>query len=445
MTLKIKLLFLILGSAFTSLGQDSLSVEQAVAIALKNNFDVLIGQKQIEIAEKNNKWSEAGLYPTVTIQVGQNNIIQDNTNNPFTFTPGVILNQNFSPTIGANVNLFSGFAVKINKQRLEQLQAQSEGNYMVVIESLISDVMRTYYSALLQKERMTLFKNIMGNAQRRLKYAEIKNQYGGNNTLELMQLKNQYLTDSTNYLLQELSYNNSLRNLVLLMNNDDKEDASLPVLSGTLDAPLAAIDEQNAKRELASNNQNLKNQFIGIELQKTNTEFQRSFLYPTLGLSLGVSPSFGRFTQLSGGNPNGPSSINVPSLSYSGNLNLRYNVFNNWKAQRAVQVAKIQEEIAMYNLEKLKKSLSTNLTNQLNLYAIRSSLVNVSTENLNYATQAYDLAQKRFELGSINSIDLLVFQANYQNTLLQQYENLYNRLDTYLEIYRMTGKLQMGE
>ena len=80
------------------------------------------------------------------------------------------------------MNLFSGFAVRINKERLEQMQEQSEGNYMVVIETLVADIMRTYYGALLQKERQDLFKSIMSNSQRRLNYAEIKNKYSGNNT-----------------------------------------------------------------------------------------------------------------------------------------------------------------------------------------------------------------------------------------------------------------------
>ena len=124
---------------------------------------------------------------------------------------------------------------------------------------------------------------------------------------------------------------------------------------------------------------------------------------------------------------------------------MRYNIYNNWKEQRAVQVAKIQEEIGAFNLEKMKKALQMNLTNLMNLYQIRTSLVLVSEENLEYATKAYDLAQKRFDLEFINSIDLLVFQTNYQNTLLQHYENLYNRLDTYIEIYKLTGKLQIGE
>jgi outer membrane protein TolC len=132
----------------------TLSAKDAVFISLKNNYAVQISAAQQRIAEKNNTWSEAGLYPTVALNVGANTTIQDNTKNPFTFTPGVILSTNLSPNLSLNMNLFSGMAVRISKQRLEQLESQSKGNAFAVIESTILDVLKTYYQALAQKEKL---------------------------------------------------------------------------------------------------------------------------------------------------------------------------------------------------------------------------------------------------------------------------------------------------
>lgn len=428
--------------SFQGFGQEGLTAQKAVFNALENNYDILVSQKSEEIATKNNAWSEAGLFPTVSIQVGQNNVIQDNSKNPFTFTPGVILNQGFNPALVANMNLFSGFQVRMSKKRLEQLEEQSKGNTAVVVEGLIQDVLKTYYSALLQKERRDLFGKVLEYSSKRLKYAEIKNKYSVSNSLELLQLKNQRLTDSTNFILQKLNYENSLRNLILLMNNsEDSTFNTLPELTDNLDFVLGLIDEDKALSQVHENNQNLKNQYLGLELQNTNIEFQKSFLYPSLSLQLNAAPSYGRLKQLSGGQPGQPTTFNTQTIAYSGNFSLRYNLYNNWKTKRAVEVARIQTDITSLNIDKLKNTLTATLQNQLSLYAIRSELVNVSRENLNYATEAYELAQKRFDLGSINSIDLIAFQNSYQNTLLQHYENLFNRIDTYLEVYKLTGNL----
>lgn len=424
--------------------KDSLSAQQAVFKALESNFDIQIGKLQEEIAQKRNSWSEAGLFPTVTLQVGQNNLIQDNTNNPFTFTKGVILNQGISPALVVNANLFSGFQVKMSKRQLEQIELQTNGNSIVILENVIRDVLKTYYLAVLQKERALFFQQLLNFSRKRLRYNEIKNDYSRSNSLELLQMKNQYLNDSTNYLLQQLSYQNSIRNLKVLMNRQESDSVGeLPELTDNLEMVTKILNLDELEKRMLSENQNLKNQYVNLQLQEANLNFQRSFLYPTLGFQMLVNPAYSRFEQLSGGSPNQPNSLNTQVLQYSGNFTLRYSVYNNWKTKRAVEVAKIQTEIGTLNFEKLKNSLQTNLRNLFALYEIRSQLLNVSRENIDYAEKALDLGQKRFEIGSMNSIDLQVLQNNYQNTKLQHLENLFNHLDTYIDLYQISGNLRL--
>ena len=92
-----------------------------------------------------------------------------------------------------------------------------------------------------------------------------------------MQFKNQYMTDSTNLLMQDISYDNSIRNLLLLMNDSTIVAEGLN-LTDKMDLTIMNVDFSKAEEEMYSNNQNLTNQYISLELQKTNTAFQRSFL-----------------------------------------------------------------------------------------------------------------------------------------------------------------------
>ena len=426
--------------AFSSYSQRDLSAKEAIAIALENNYQVQIAEKQTEISEINNTWGEAGAFPTVTLSVGQNNTIQDNRNNPFTFTPGIFLSQGISPNLSANWNIFSGFAVRISKQRLEQLEEQSANNAMAVIESSVQDVLKAYYAAQLQKERVDLFKKLFTISKERYQYFELKEQYSGSNSLELMQFKNQFLTDSSNLILQELSHKNALRNLTLLM-NDTTIVAEELNLTDNLNIESSAVDLNTAIEEMISNNNNLKNQYISVELQRTNTEFMRSFLYPTLSFQTGFNPSWSAFKEI-----NGTSGLEAQTntMTYYGNLNLRYTLFNNWKNKRAVEVSKINEEIAVLSAESMEKSLTITLRNLVELYEVRSQLVEISKQNLIYAEKTFELARNRFQVGTINSIDLATIQSNYQNTMIQHYENVFNRLDTFLEIYKMTGKIGLN-
>lgn len=403
-----------------------------------NNYDVQIAALQQDISEKNNSWGEAGAFPTVDLIVAQNNTIQDNRNNPFTFNPGIFLSQGISPTLAANWTIFSGFAVRMSKVRLEQLEAQSANNALAVMETTIQDVLTAYYTAKLHSSRVELLREVYNISKDRVGYYELKQEYSSGSSLELMQFKNQMLTDSSNLILQELSYKNSVRNLLLLM-NDTIMTAEEVNLTDAMDLGDVIIDSDVALEAMLSNNKNLKNQYINIELQQTATALQRSFLYPTLNLQAGMNPSWSQFNEWS----NNSLKLQTANVVYYGNLTLRYSIFNNWKNKRAVEVSKIQEQIAQISTESMEITLTNTLKNLLELYEVRNDLVSISEQNLEYARKSFELAEDRFSSGTINSIDLATIQSNYRNTLIQHYQNIYNRMETYLEIYRMTGQISL--
>ncbi|XOV67274.1 MAG: TolC family protein [Fluviicola sp.] len=429
-------IFICLLLSFGSWSQQELSVDDAVLRALKYNYDVQIADLQNVIGKKNNTWGEAGAFPTVDIVVGQNNSIQDNRNNPFTFTPGVILSQSINPSVNVNYNIFTGFAVRMSKIRLEQLQEQSANNALAVMETTIQDVLKAYYTAKLHDARTDMLREVYDISKDRVAYYELKQEYNGGNSLELMQFRNQMLTDSSNLILQKLSYTNSVRNLLLLM-NDTLTTPEDVVLVDPFDIGEVLIDSELALELMLENNSNLKNQYINVELQRTNTELQKSFLYPTLSFQLGANPSWNRFEEIQ----DNLLSAETQNLVYYGNFSLRYSLFNNWQNKRAVEVSRIQEEIAEVTTKSMEVTLTNTLKNLIELYEVRNQMVSISQQNLEYAKKSFELAEDRFERGSINSVDLATIQSNYRNTLIQHYENIYNRMDTYLEIYRMTGQL----
>jgi outer membrane protein TolC len=162
-------------------------------------------------------------------------------------------------------------------------------------------------------------------------------------------------------------------------------------------------------------------------------------LYPTLSFQAGFAPTESWLRNLQDENMKANTSV----INYSTGFNLRYNLFNNWKTKRAFEVAKIQDDIAKMNTESMWRSLSVSLTNLFDLFQMRDELVRVSAQNMQYAQKAWDLAQKRFENGTLTSVELLSFQNAYQNTILQHYDNLFNKLDTYLEIYKLTGGMSL--
>jgi outer membrane protein TolC len=411
----------------------NLSLKEAIDLALERNYQIQISERQIEIAERNNTWSEAGLFPTISLNATMNNVIQDNRNNPFTFTPGLIFQQSIQPSINLNWNVFSGFFVKMNKQRLDYLEQQSRGNALLIVENTVLEVIKVYYTAVLQKSKLILLKKLLGFSKERIERIEVKQQYGSSNSLELMQFKNQYLSDSINVLMQEMSYENSLRNLSLLLNF---ELDTLFNPTDPLDFNLPLVDYDVLRLSLYENNRNIQNQYINLSLAETNTKLQESFLYPVLAVQAGYQYSRSSFRDLES---DLNASFAVPN--YFAGATLRYNLYNNWKSKRAVEVAKVQEEIASMNIEDLKRNVKNNTETLIRMYDMRAKLIALSSENLQYAQKVYEMALERFNLGSINSFDLLNVRNQYVQTELTHLDNLYARVEAFYELYRLAGML----
>jgi len=430
--LKPFLLFIVLIFSGKLFAQD-LSLRQAIELALERNYQIQISDKQIEIALRNNSWSEAGAFPTVTLNASFNNIIQDNRNNPFTFTPGLILQQSLQPSLNLNWNAFSGFFVQMNKSRLEFLEQQSQGNAMLIIENTTLEVIKVYYTAVLQREKLRILNKILTYSRERISIFEVKQDYGSSNSLELMQFKNQYLSDSMNYLLQEISYDNALRNLSLLLNYE-LDSIFNPI--DPLNFVLPLVDYNALRQNVYTNNRNIQNQYINLSLAETNTKIQQSFLYPVVAVQAGYQYSRSSFRELES---DFNAAFAVPN--YFAGVTLRYNLYNNWQSKRAVEVARVQEQITQMNIEDLKRTVSNNAETLIRMYQMREKLITVSTENLTYAQKVYELAESRFAFGSLNSFDLLNVNNQYLQAELNHLDNLYARIETFYELYRLGGML----
>ena len=135
--------------SFALNAQDTLSIKNAIEIGLKNNFDILLTKKKVSIDSVFNTWGEAGRYPTINLNLTQNNTISDQSNNPTAFIIKNISNS-LDGGVGLNWTVFNGFSVRANKIKLEQLQAQSEGNDALLIENTIHGIVHSYYQIELQ-------------------------------------------------------------------------------------------------------------------------------------------------------------------------------------------------------------------------------------------------------------------------------------------------------
>lgn len=444
--------------------QETLTLERAMEIGLQNNYDVQIQKLEAEIASNNNAWGQAGRLPTVTLTTSStNSVIQRKPANPFAVA-GKNRSHSFPAQLDVQFILFDGFTVNFTKRRLEQLEQQGLGNATLAIESTIQSVIVSYMTVLLEAERVKVRKKVMDFSRERYYYVKLRKQLGGAITFDVLQEQNNYLTDSTNYLLQELNYKNAVRNLNVLLREPVNTTYTFTDALTFADEDYAVDDLRN---KMASSNTNLKNQYISQELQRTATLLALADRYPTLTLNMGATgskdilnamfnatgPNVTSTVGYVGGDPAQPVTNTAPSrvqvnqtndgYSYGayGNVGLRYTLFNGSQVNRAIENSRIREEIQAMTTERLKLSLENTLLATYDVYNLRRQLVQIARIKLEAAELNLSLANERYKNGALSAIDLRIVQEGYQNAALENFQAIFNALSSRVDLVRITGGL----
>ncbi|ALO15893.1 Outer membrane efflux protein BepC precursor [Salinivirga cyanobacteriivorans] len=420
--------FIWIGGSGPALGQEPLSFFNAISKTLENNYQIRIAQKDLEIAANNNTAGAAGMWPSITLSAAQNNRWTDQTKPQSSTT----LYNDISPSVNLNWMLFGGFSVQINRSRLAELENLSEGMMSVVVENTLQAIILAYQKTLLEKERLQITREVMNLSLDQFRYAKTQKNTGNGTTFDLQQAKTAYLEDSSNYILQGINFRNAKRNLNLIMGESHTKQYTLTDSFQPIDESFNLEELYN---RLEASNQTLTNQYINQKLIKYDLQQSKSNLYPTFSLNAGSSYTYG--TRKVDDLPN----TNSDPLVVYGNFTLNFNLFNGGQVKRSIQNAKISLEQSKLETREMENELKMQLVSLYDLYNVRKQLYNVALENEKVTQLNYELAKDRYRLGTINSINFRQVQLSFLNASLSKLQTIYDLMDSYTEIMRMTGNI----
>ena len=422
-TLKLLICFLFPG--FLLQAQDDLSLTGAISKALENNYNMVIVKEKQRIAEITNNWGAAGRYPYINLSAGDDNSLNLHENDNYVtnrFTAGATLNW----------TLFDGYAVKINKQRFDELEQLSKQNTAIMVESTIQSIILAYYDVLLQKEKLKTYKEIMALSEDRYKQAQVRKEFGTAVTYDVLQAQNAYLSDRSSFLLQEVVLKNALRDLNYLMaeNNENTYNLTENFEAIPVDYVLADL-----KSQMLESNKGLQNQYINQRLLENAVASAKSAFMPTLDFRSGLTGTKAR-TNFTNGAENWSNSAN-----FYGNFTLSFNLFSGGNKKRAVEIAKINEEVGWVEVDEMKHDLTNSLSNLYEFYLVRKELLTVANENLEAARLNLQISREKFESGAINSFNYRDVQNIYLNASQRKLEAIFNFIDSQTLLLRMTSTI----
>ncbi|MEM6831915.1 MAG: TolC family protein, partial [Bacteroidota bacterium] len=154
------ILFTVFGGG-TSSAQELLDTKSAIEIALKNNLDIQIANRDLEVSKNNAHLLNSGFLPTLTgtssanygSDFSQENILLNGDVVEF----NNIKSTNYRAGLDLSVTLFDGLGRKYNYKSLKETYGITELQVRETIENTILNLFSVYYEvARLTENKVTL-------------------------------------------------------------------------------------------------------------------------------------------------------------------------------------------------------------------------------------------------------------------------------------------------
>lgn len=413
--------------------QEVLTKEQAVALALENNYGVKIAKNTVAVAENNTSILNTGFLPTVTGSAGATYNLDD-TEAEFSNGESTTLNgaesSRYNASVNLNYTLFDGLGRRYNYKRLKQQYQLSELQARETIENTMLQMFSVYYNVAQLSDNLKTLEETLNITKDRLVRAEYQFDFGQNTKLEVLNAEVDINNDSINVINTKQLLKNAKRDLKLVLGESYTNDYNVET---EVDFMLQ-LKKDSLFQKAKSRNIALLQAEKNIAISKLDVNSGRSAYLPTVGLigSYGWNKN----------NNNAASFVAVSTnTGLSGGLNLSWNLFNGGSTINRVRNAKISLETQQLQKENILLSIERDFNNAWDDYLNKLEIYNIQENNIVTAQNNFERTQEKFKLGQVNSIEFRQAQLNLLNAELSSSAAKYDAKLSELTLLQISGEL----
>lgn len=397
--------------------QEVLTIEDAMKIALENNFEIKIAKNNTKISETNVTIGNAGMLPVATASITDNNSIQNSSQTRQDGTSTSLDNaKNNSLNYGISLGwtVFDGMKMFAKLDQLKELQKLGDSQLKQTILVKIGQVNSAYYDLVQQQHQLAALDTTIVISKQRVTLAQNRFSIGKASKLEVLNAQVDLNTDQVTLLRQKESYANAKILLNQYLARDPKIDFKVTDVV-TVDNKLVLADLMNLAQK---QNPGLESQIINKRIAELQLKQVKANRYPTVSLNSGYN-----FAE-------SQSSLGFTSQSSARGLNYGFsasvNVFDGFNQHRNEKVAKLQIENSQIAIEQQNMILNTQLSTAFQTYLTNLELIDLEEDNQAIAKQNLDITLDKFRIGTITTLDFRTAQLNYVNAKVRysnaQYE-----------------------
>lgn len=414
--------------------QQKLSLQEAISIALQNNYEIRLINNEAQIAKNNFNVGNAGMLPQLTGNYSKGGSIMNSVQTPATGperkTDGArSTNQGYGASLGWTV--FNGFQMFANYDRLKELQKLGDVNAKATVLTTVADVINGYYAIVKQQQLVKATDSTLDISKLRLGIAQSKLQIGRGSKLDVLSATVDYNADTALYLQQKNVLRNNMVSLNQLMARDlntvFEVDENIKIETGLNYTELAGMTEQLSPT--------LQSAFINKKIAELNLKQVKGARYPTIGLNTGYDFS----------NSTSPTGFNQKfrSNGFNYGVTASVNLFDGFRQRQNERNAKVAINTSELNLEKARMDINAQLLSAFQNYQTNLDLLNVERSNVDIARQNLDITLEKYRLGSISPLELREAQRNSINAITRFLEARFQAKLTEVELKEISGTLNI--
>lgn len=413
--------------------QNIVTTEQAIELALENNYGIKIANNTVEEAKNNQSLLNSGFLPTLDGVAGavynKDNIAAEFSNGGSTALNGAESSR-YNAALNLNYTLFDGLGRLYNYKSLKETYNLTEVQARETIENTIVQLLTIYYDVARQSENVTSLKTTLDISKDRLERASYQFEYGQNTKLDVLNAEVDINNDSINLINSRQLLINAKRDLNFVTGNTI---SGLFEVDTNLDF-LLSLNKEELLEKLKTNNATLIQVEKNIKISEFTIKANKSGYLPSIGLvgTYGWNE-----------NNNNPAAFVAVSTNtgVSAGVNLTWNLFDGGNTITRVKNAQIALENQKLQKEQLVLSIVRDFENAWDDYQNKLKVYEIQQNNIITATNNFERTEEKFKLGQVTSIEFRTAQQNLLIAELRRNEAKYEAKLAEIVVLQLSGEL----
>lgn len=412
--------------------QGQFTLEEAIELGIKNNYDIAIVNNNASIAANNNTLGNAGMLPVIDINASTNFATNATKQKFYTGEtvdrPGVHSN-NVSSGVYLTWTLFNGLKMFATHEQLSVLESMGKLSSKIQIENTLQSIIVTYYNVVKQKQ---LIKGLTENikiSEERLTIAQKRFEVGAGSKLDVLQAKTD-MNAQTSVLIRQKTLLEELKTtlnqlLVRPVETTFEVSDSIPV--------QFQMKYEDLKSNYQKTNLNLLYAQQDIALAKQQLRATKGDISPVINLN--ANYLFSRSESGAG------QLLFNRNLGFNYGLTATWRIFNGFNLNNRIKNAQLVAENANINYSNVQSQVEQQLLIAFKRFQDDQKVLDLEEDNLKLVKEAVAIALERFRVGSSNSIELKEIQQTYDDALVRLAEARYNAKVSETQLMKLNGNL----